>query len=75
MNGLGFTISNLRGIKAVCMSNLILRLAAVPKIVRISVDSRPASLNFESRGLTESGTCFVEPFALNGLNGEGQVSP
>ena len=56
-----------------CFAKFVESLALQHRIVKIAIEGKPVTLNFEARGITQSGEPFTSPFSAAGLNGYGQV--
>lgn len=56
-----------------CFMRLIEAIADRPEVGKIEMASKVKALNFESRGLTQTGTMLEEPYSAAGLDGTGQV--
>ena len=56
-----------------CFLNFVENLALKKHVSRLESVSKPSFLNFEARGITQSGFPFVEPFTTAGLDGSGQI--
>jgi hypothetical protein len=56
-----------------CLVKLLEVLSAQPSVLSLSVQPRPALLNYDVRGLVQSGQASESPLNEAGLQGEGQV--
>jgi subtilisin family serine protease len=56
-----------------CLKLFIENLGNNPHIIRLSLKTKPKVLNHVSRGITQSGKSFNEPYSLAGLNGTNQT--
>ena len=56
-----------------CLPMIIESLALEHRILSIKISSNIRKLNFEARGIIQSGTAFVEPFTDANLKGQGQI--
>lgn len=65
--------SDLRNIQLTCLVGIIEMAALDSSVLRVSMGTRPKTLNFETRGVTQSGTRGIEPYSEAGLTGSGQV--
>ena len=69
----GVDLADLRGISTKCLVHLIHHAAENPSVISVAIHPRPTLMNYEARGLTQSGHIFVEPYREAGLTGAGQV--
>eukprot|EP01041_Mallomonas_annulata_P012823 gene12823-27042_t len=67
------SFSNLRDVKPSCLVDMVNEAAADHSTLRVSLGSRPRVLNFEARGMLQSGHRYMEPYSNAGLSGDGQV--
>ena len=56
-----------------CLKIFVENLGNNPHIIRLSLKTKPKVLNHVSRGITQSGKSFNEPYSLAGLNGTNQI--
>ena len=69
----GVELNDLRDISTSCLVHLIHHVVEDPAVISIAIHHRPTLMNYEARGLTQSGHIYVEPYREAGLTGEGQV--
>ena len=56
-----------------CLKIFVENLGNNPHIIRLSLKTKPKVLNHVSRGITQSGKSFNEPYSLAGLDGINQI--
>ena len=56
-----------------CFVRFVRALADRSVVGRLAIGYRPVAFNYESRGVTQSGTIFEEPFSEAGLDGSNQI--
>lgn len=56
-----------------CFMRLVEMLADVSEVGKMEIVTKVKALNFEARGLTQTGTMLQEPFSSAGLDGKGQI--
>jgi len=56
-----------------CLLLLVDAFASHPAVLTVSVQGRPVLLNYDARGVTQSGTSQFTPFSDAGLYGQGQI--
>jgi hypothetical protein len=56
-----------------CFMHLVEAIASHPSVLSMTVQGRPVLLNYDARGMIQSGNPVLTPFSDLGLYGEGQV--
>jgi hypothetical protein len=56
-----------------CFMHLVEAIAAHPSVLSLTVQGRPVLLNYDARGMVQSGNPVSTPFSDIGLYGEGQI--
>lgn len=58
---------------SLCLMSLVEAFAADPNVLSVSIEGRPVLLNYDARGVAQSGTSASTPFTDAGILGTGQV--
>ena len=58
---------------SLCLFSLVETFAADPDVLSVAVQGRPVLLNYDARGVAQSGSSYSTPFTTAGLYGTGQV--
>ena len=58
---------------SLCLLSLIEAFAADPDVLSVAVQGRPVLLNYDARGVAQSGLSYSQPFTAANLMGEGQI--
>ena len=66
-------VSQLSRVPDMCLADLIERAAGSPKVLRVALSAPLKTVNYEARGITESGVAGYEPYRMAGLTGKNQV--
>jgi hypothetical protein len=66
-------IANLRGFTHACVLALAQAAALVPSVLRVALAARPQLLNYEARGVVQTGKMGEEAYRAAGITGKGQV--
>ena len=69
----GVELADLRGLSFNCLIHLIHHAAENPWVISIAIFGRPTLMNYEARGISQSGKIYIEPYREAGLTGLGQV--
>ena len=69
----GVELADFRKFDARCLIHFIHHAAENPSVISIAIHERPILLNYEARGVAQSGRSYVEPYREAGLKGAGQV--
>lgn len=64
-----FTVDN----SVDCFMSFVEALADSPRVGRLAIGHKSVALNYESRGTTQSGVIFDEPYSDAGLDGTDQI--
>ena len=72
-NYIEFEIKSFLSYPVECLKIFVENLANNPHIIRLSLKTKPKLLNHVSRGITQSGKSFNEPYSFAGLNGTNQI--
>jgi subtilisin family serine protease len=56
-----------------CFMHLVEAIASHPSVLSMTVQGRPVLLNYDARGMIQSGNPVSTPFSDLGLYGEGQI--
>ena len=65
--------SNLKDVKLTCLVDLIHEAIASMNTLRVVMNPRPKLMNFEAKGMIQTGKRFFQPFTDAGLTGKGQI--
>lgn len=66
-------IANLANLPPRCLVHLVHHSVRFSHVLRLVIHPRPVLMNYEARGLTQSGKIYVEPYREAGLTGAGQI--
>lgn len=66
-------VANLTGISKECIVSMVHRASTLNSILSIAIIPRPVLLNYEGRGIIQSGRMGFEPYSKMGLTGKGQI--
>ena len=66
-------VANLRGLGHACVLALAQAAAMAPSVLRVALAARPRLLNYEARGVVQTGKMGEEAYRAAGITGKGQV--